>query len=44
VQKRQDILLDRLLDGTVSQEVYNETYTALQNLREGRPGQEKDTP
>ena len=31
IQKRQDILLDRLLDETVGQEVYNDKYTALQN-------------
>lgn len=31
VQKKQDVLLDRLLDGTVAQDVYNEKYTALQN-------------
>lgn len=31
LQKRQDALLDRLLDGTVSQETYSEKYTALQN-------------
>ena len=31
IQKKQDVLLDRLLDGTVTQEVYHEKYTALQN-------------
>jgi D-Tyr-tRNAtyr deacylase len=31
IQKKQDILLDRLLDGTVAQDMYNEKYTALQN-------------
>ncbi len=31
IQKRQDVLLDRLLDGTVPRAVYDEKYTALQN-------------
>ncbi len=31
IQKKQDVLLDRLLDGTVPQGVYHEKYTALQN-------------
>ena len=31
IQKRQDVLLDRLLDGTVTQELYTEKHTSLQN-------------
>jgi len=31
IQSRQDVLLNLLIEGTVSKDVYNEKYTALQN-------------
>ena len=31
IQSRQDVLLNLLIEGTVSRDVYNEKYTALQN-------------